>query len=542
MPAASFDSWEQAFNLVDWTKVSLTTLSLGAKRTPSQLELLLPLADGTTAQVLFEGTGFQYNFLGIPSGGTVSKGTISKGPLVLAQSAFQPTSLLTIQQVLLSDLGDDNRLGQATLGFLRSRLDLGPLPSLALTAQLATQSEGNTGTQPFTFVVTRTGNTAGESSALWSVAGSGANPTNAADFFGATTGTVSFAAGDSSRTLTIQVNGDTTEEPNETFALTLTGANGATLSTPTALGTINNDDTAGAPPPVIRLAVSPAAVPEDGLANLIYTFTRTGPTTSPLTVNVTVAGTALAIDPVALLPSLPDYTGIEIARPSNTVNFAPGAATATVVVNPTADTTAESNETVSLTLASGTGYTIGTPVAVTGTILNDDLIGTAANDTRKGSALPEFIDGRQGQDTLTGGLTKDVFGFSFGHSTISAPDRITDFRIGVDKIDLLTAGGAALPAPAGFSRASNNTTAKTLSDLAAAVFRDANGSLRGNQALGANRAAVVVATRAPIAGTYLFINNSNAARDNRNDLLINITGVSGVFPALGAIPVGTVFA
>jgi hypothetical protein len=443
---------------------------------------------------------------------------------------------------LLSDLSDDNRLGQATLGFLRSRLDLGPLPSLALTAELATQSEGNTGTQTFTFVVTRTGNTAGESSALWSVAGSGANPTNAADFFGATTGTVAFAAGDTSRTLTIQVNGDTTEEPNETFALTLTGANGATLSTPTAFGTINNDDTAGAPPPVIRLAVSPAAVTEDGLANLIYTFTRTGPTTSPLTVNFTVAGTAFAPDPLALRPSPPDYTGIVIARPSNTVRFSSGAATATVVVNPTADIRAESNETVSLTLASGTGYSIGTPSAVTGTIANDDVIGTAANDTRKGTSLPEFIDGRQGRDTLTGGGARDVFGFSFGHSTISAPDRITDLQIGVDKIDLLTAGGGALPAPAALSRAANNISARTLSDLAAAVFRDANGAVAGNQALGANRAAVVVATRTAIAGTYLFINDGNAARNNSNDLLINITGFSGPLPGLGVIPVGTVFA
>jgi hypothetical protein len=47
--------------------------------------------------------------------------------------------------------------------------------------------------------------------------------------------------------------------------------------------------------------------------------------------------------------------------------------TATVTVDPTADTTVESDETVILTLASGTGYTVGTTNAVTGTITNDDL-------------------------------------------------------------------------------------------------------------------------------------------------------------------------
>ncbi|MDK2463017.1 hypothetical protein QHH11_28570, partial [Aphanizomenon sp. PH219] len=43
------------------------------------------------------------------------------------------------------------------------------------------------------------------------------------------------------------------------------------------------------------------------------------------------------------------------------VTFAAGSSTATVTVDPTADTTVESDETVILTLASGTGYTIGTP-------------------------------------------------------------------------------------------------------------------------------------------------------------------------------------
>ncbi|TRU70255.1 MAG: hypothetical protein EWV46_14610, partial [Microcystis viridis Mv_BB_P_19951000_S69D] len=42
-------------------------------------------------------------------------------------------------------------------------------------------------------------------------------------------------------------------------------------------------------------------------------------------------------------------------------------------MDPTADTTVEPDETVILTLATGTGYTIGTTTAVTGTITNDDI-------------------------------------------------------------------------------------------------------------------------------------------------------------------------
>jgi hypothetical protein len=54
------------------------------------------------------------------------------------------------------------------------------------------------------------------------------------------------------------------------------------------------------------------------------------------------------------------------------VTFAANSATATVTIDPTADTTVEDDETVSLTLTSGTDYTVGTTTPVTGTINNDE--------------------------------------------------------------------------------------------------------------------------------------------------------------------------
>ncbi|MDJ0523804.1 MAG: Calx-beta domain-containing protein, partial [Microcystis sp. M53600_WE12] len=106
---------------------------------------------------------------------------------------------------------------------------------------------------------------------------------------------------------------------------------------------------------------------EDGTTNLVYTFTRTGDTTNPLTVNYTVDGTATFST---------DYTQTGAASytaTTGTVTFAAGSSTATVTVDPTADTTVESNETVALTLTAGTDYTVGTTTAVTGTITNDDV-------------------------------------------------------------------------------------------------------------------------------------------------------------------------
>lgn len=122
--------------------------------------------------------------------------------------------------------------------------------------------------------------------------------------------------------------------------------------------------------PVIALAVTPASVKEDGSANLIYTFTRTGATTSALTVNYTIGGTATLGT---------DYTGIASTPTTKNVTFASGSPFATVTVDPTADSTMEADETVALTLAAGTGYSIDTTAAVTGSISNDDAVKTRGN-------------------------------------------------------------------------------------------------------------------------------------------------------------------
>ncbi|WP_216644394.1 cadherin domain-containing protein, partial [Microcystis aeruginosa] len=117
---------------------------------------------------------------------------------------------------------------------------------------------------------------------------------------------------------------------------------------------------------IVTLAVSPGSVTEDGTTNFVYTFTRTGATTDALTVNYTVGGTA-TFDT--------DYTqtgAASFTATTGTVTFAAGSDTATVTIDPTADTTVEPDETITLTLAPGTGYAIGTTDAVVGIITNTD--------------------------------------------------------------------------------------------------------------------------------------------------------------------------
>ncbi|MCH4903004.1 hypothetical protein GSN00_01000, partial [Cylindrospermopsis raciborskii CHAB3438] len=160
--------------------------------------------------------------------------------------------------------------------------------TLAIAPSSAVQPEGDTGTKAFTFTVTRSGNTTGTSSANWAVTGFSTNPANATDFGGTLpSGTVNFAAGETSQTITVNVSGDTMVESDEGFTVTLSNSNNATITTATATGTITNDDL-----PSITLAVSPSSVAEDGTANLVYTFTRTDATTNTLAVNYTIGGTA----------------------------------------------------------------------------------------------------------------------------------------------------------------------------------------------------------------------------------------------------------
>jgi len=107
----------------------------------------------------------------------------------------------------------------------------------------------------------------------------------------------------------------------------------------------------------VSVTVAPSSALEDGAPNLVFTFTRTR-TSGALTVNYTIGGTAT--------------NGTDYATIGTSVVIPDGSATGTVTVNPATDATFESDETVILTLASGTGYIFGASRSATGTITNDD--------------------------------------------------------------------------------------------------------------------------------------------------------------------------
>ncbi len=101
------------------------------------------------------------------------------------------------------------------------------------------KNEGKNGTTLFAFIVTRGGNTSGSVTVNYATANGSA--TAGVDYY-ATSGTLSFAAGETSKTINVGVKGDRVAESDETFFVNLTNAmNGEILRTQ-GLGTIVNDD------------------------------------------------------------------------------------------------------------------------------------------------------------------------------------------------------------------------------------------------------------------------------------------------------------
>ena len=84
--------------------------------------------------------------------------------------------------------------------------------------------------------------------------------------------------------------------------------------------------------------------------------------------------------------------------------------------------------------------------AVTGNEGVNVLRGGGGNDTLRGLGGDDILEGGEGADLLFGGAGNDIFRFrTVSDSSVGAPDRIVDFEVGLDRIDLsfLDASSAA---------------------------------------------------------------------------------------------------
>lgn len=123
-------------------------------------------------------------------------------------------------------------------------------------AQIA---EGNSGQRDLIFAISLSSAASGTVTVNYATA----NDTAAAGSdYVAANGTVTFNAGQMSRSVTIRINGDTTVEPDERFHVNLSGATGgATISDNRGVGTIINDDGGPTPTPTITPTPRPTETP-----------------------------------------------------------------------------------------------------------------------------------------------------------------------------------------------------------------------------------------------------------------------------------------
>lgn len=290
-------------------------------------------------------------------------------------------------------------------------------------------SEGNAGTVAFNFTVTRIGYTAAAQTVGWSVTGTGVNPANAADFSGGLlpSGVVTFAAGETSKVISVAVAGDTAAELDETFQVSLSSATGGmTIGTASVTGTILNDDVA---PAYLSIAAASAARAEgaSGSTPLTFTVTRFGNTAVAAGATWTVSGTVSGNSANAA-----DFVGN--AFPTGSVSFAAGETVKTVTVNVAGDTAVEADEAFNITLSAPTGAaTLATTVA-SGTILNDDVSVATLSIAAASAVKPEGSTGGATPFTFTvtrgGSLTGDTSATWSVAPTSTTPASASDFTGG----------------------------------------------------------------------------------------------------------------
>lgn len=277
--------------------------------------------------------------------------------------------------------------------------------SLSIAATNASRAEGATGNTPFTFTVTRTGDVSGSASANFVVTGSGGSPADAADFSGSLpSGTVNFAASETSAIITINVSGDTQFEADEGFSVTLSNpSSGSILGTTAANGTILNDEAA------LAISVLNASRAEGQSGNTAFTFTvaRSGNTSGATAVNFAVTGSGTNAANAA------DFGG---TLPSGLLSFAANEPSKTITVNVRGDTAVEEDETFSVTLSNPTNGVTLSAAEATGTILNDDaslsIVATNAIRVERNAGMSafEFMVTRTGNSAGTASVNFAVTG------------------------------------------------------------------------------------------------------------------------------------
>src|SRR5262249_47593600 len=293
---------------------------------------------------------------------TINGDTINEGNEVFTVNLSNPTNATILKEIGVGTIIDDDGT-----------------PTISINNKTVT--EGNTGTTPATFTVTLS-NPSGQTITVdYATADGTTNPATAGLDYNSTSGTLTFAPGETSKTISVYVIGDLIDESDETFTVTLSNASsGATIpgGTTSGTGTITDDDGE----PTISINDVSVTEPDEGSIAAVFTVTLSNPSSQTITVEYATAdGTATAGS---------DYTAIATTM----LTFAPGETSKTISVAVLGDVITENNETFFVNLSNASsGATISDNQGI-GTILDNDGINISISDA-------SATEGNTGTTTMT---------------------------------------------------------------------------------------------------------------------------------------------
>ncbi len=255
---------------------------------------------------------------------------------------------------------------------------------------------------------------------------------------GAASGTLTFAVGETTKTISVPINDDEAEEGDERVTVILVNPSSASdllgISGSPATGTIKDDDTIPSAPETPEsppLAETPESSPEDPGASdgdqSVFSVSGGGEVTegdsgTTAQASFTVSLAAAGSREVSVGYATADGTaeaGSDYESASGTVTFSPGETSKTVSVTVNGDDEAEGNETFSLSLASGANGSVDPR--------NSSAQAVIANDDRK---------------TVEAGMSGE---FSVGETTVTVESTLPeDTELEVVLPAELESGGTAI--------------------------------------------------------------------------------------------------
>lgn len=271
----------------------------------------------------------------------------------------------TFSVSILGDLDheDDESFGVSVNGLAGSALGTATIldddpaaPVVQASIGDVSVAEGDAGTRQAVFTVSLSPAPTQTVSVRYATASQTAS---APSDYAAKSGTLTFTPGQTSKTVAVVVKGDTGEELDETFTVTLSEPMGVTIADGVATGTIANDDA----PPSLRIADVSVTEGNTGTKKASFKVTLSAPTVH--TVVVQFETSDLSPAPGAALGAV-DYstTGGQLVIP-------PGQTSGTIAIAIVGDRVAEGPETFFVTLTEPEHATLADDTAV-GTIVDND--------------------------------------------------------------------------------------------------------------------------------------------------------------------------